>query len=62
MERENIHLFSKLVHASAPLVSVDDDLRRLWEEMRRVKLRIEQALLVDDIDRMERGTLYLCIC
>ena len=59
VERENIHLFTKLVHASGPHYHLDADMQRLWEEMRAVKLRIEQSLLVggDSMDRMERGII-----
>lgn len=62
VERENIHLFTRLVEAGASEVRSDREMVRMANEMRTLRLRIEESMLSSPVlDRTEKGTLGVVV-
>jgi hypothetical protein len=59
VERENIHLFSRLLDAADSAVVKDDpEMVRMAGEMRAIRLRIEEALLASNLNRTDKGMSF----
>jgi hypothetical protein len=58
VERENIHLFSRLLDAADPASVKDDpEMVRMAGEMKSIRLRIEEAMLASNLGRTDKGII-----